>query len=55
MISDYLLIHLIYALLIKKLEAKFLRFKNVMNFDKVKIKVYGMQRRKDKYIEISPK
>ena len=26
-----------------------------MNFDKATIKVYGTQRRKEKYIEISPK
>ena len=26
-----------------------------MNFDNVTIKVYGTQRRKEKYIEISPK
>ena len=50
MTSDYLMIHLIYTLLLKIWEAKFLRFKNVMNFDKITVKVYGMQRRKDKYI-----
>ena len=34
MTSDYYLIHFIYALLLRTWEAKFLRFKNVTNFDK---------------------
>ena len=55
MTSDYLLIRNIYVLLFRTWEAKFLRFKNVMNFDKATIKVYGTQRRKEKYIETSPK
>ena len=33
MTSDYPLIHFIYALLLRTREAKFLRFKNAMNFD----------------------
>ena len=37
------------------MRSKFLRLKNAMNVDKATIKVYGTQRRKDKYIEISPK
>ena len=56
MTSVYFFIHLIYALLLSTWETKLLRFKNnVKNFDKDMIKVYGTQRRKDKYIKISPK
>ena len=53
MTSDSLSIHPMHALLLKTWEVKFLRFKNAMNFEKAKIKVYDMQRSKEKCNEIS--
>ena len=43
---DLILIHLMYALGLRIWKVKFLRCYNVMNTDKVTIKVYDMKKRK---------